>query len=145
MAKELKNDIKYNISLDELQKNAKADIINHEIVVIIGRAGSGKSMVCANTALDLLFKKEIRKILVTRPNVETGRSLGFLPGNLSEKVDPYLEAFRENIFNCYSNSRDKEEKIKTMFEKKVIDSMPIAFIRGKTSIVTGKQIGRAHV
>mgnify|MGYP003346495975 CR=1 FL=1 len=69
----------------------------NQIVVVTGRAGCGKSLVSAQTALDFLFKKEYDNIYVTRAAVEVGHSLGYLPGGLSEKFDPYLEAFQENL------------------------------------------------
>lgn len=93
---------------------------------------SGKSLVCAQTALDLFFKKEVEKILVTRANVETGRSLGFLPGTLDEKFNPYLEAFKENLMTSYSDTKEKKEKLEQHIKNKDIDALPIAFIRGKT-------------
>ena len=132
--KRTKTDIKYAIQLDEDQKKVKADIYTNQIVIVTGRAGSGKSLVCANIAADLFFQKHdgISKIYVTRPIVETGRSLGYLPGTLDEKFNPYLEAFRENLYKCYADTTEKKEKLEKHFKDKDIDAMPIAFIRGKT-------------
>lgn len=127
-----KQEIKFCLTLDEYQKEAKRDIIDHEIVVINGRAGGGKSLVCANSALDLFFQKEVNKIWITRPLVETGRSFGFLKGDLDQKFDPYLDAFKSNLFACYADTPDKKAKIENHIKNKDIDSMPIAFIRGKT-------------
>jgi len=103
--KELKNDIKYKVTLDEDQKKVKADIYEKEIVVITGQAGSGKSLVVAQTTLDLIFKGYIDKVYVTRAAVEVGKSLGFLPGELSSKFDPYIEAFRDNLYACYDKGK----------------------------------------
>ena len=128
MAKNLKNPINYSVQLDEDQKIVKEAIMNNQIVVVTGRAGSGKSLVSIQSAIDLLFKKQISKVLVTRANVETGRSLGYLPGSLDEKFDPYLEAFKENLYKCYSN----KEKIDGHYKSGDISSLPVAFIRGKT-------------
>lgn len=132
MAKQLKTDIKYSITLDESQKEVKADIWGSQIVIVTGRAGSGKSLVCANSALDLIFKKEVKKILVTRANVETGRSLGYLPGTMDDKMNPYLDAFKENLFKCYADTAEKKTKLENMIKNKDIDAMPVAYIRGKT-------------
>ena len=132
MAKQFKTDIKYSITLDDEQKNVKKSIFENQIVIVTGRAGSGKSLVCAQTALDLFFKKEVEKILVTRANVETGRSLGFLPGTLDEKFNPYLEAFKENLMTSYSDTKEKKEELEQHIKNKDIDALPIAFIRGKT-------------
>lgn len=132
MARQLKGDIKYSVILDDEQKEVKKSIFDNQLNIVIGRAGSGKSLVCAQTALDLFFKKEVSKIFVTRANVETGRSLGFLPGTVDEKFNPYLEAFKENLFTAYADTKEKKEKLETHIKNKDIDALPIAFIRGKT-------------
>jgi phosphate starvation-inducible PhoH-like protein len=125
--RERKQDIKYKITLNEEQKEVKRLIIENQIVIITGRAGCGKSLVSAQCALDFLFKKQCDQILVTRAAVEVGHSLGFLPGSLNEKFDPYLEAFQENLVKCYDRVK-VEELIR---DSKVI-ALPVQFIRGKT-------------
>jgi phosphate starvation-inducible PhoH-like protein len=125
--KVLKNEIKYNVVLNEEQKETKALIRNNQIVVITGRAGCGKSLVSAQTALDFLFKKEYESIYVTRAAVEVGHSLGFLPGSLNDKFDPYLEAFKENLVKCYDTA-----KIDTLVQDGKVVALPVQFIRGKT-------------
>ncbi|MDR1018997.1 MAG: PhoH family protein [Lachnospiraceae bacterium] len=123
----LKNEIKYKITLDDDQKKVKESIFNNQIVVITGFAGSGKSLVAAQTALDLLFKKEVKKIYVTRANVVTGRDMGYLPGDITDKLNPYLEAFKENLYACYD-----KDKVDKHIQSKEIDGTPLAYIRGKT-------------
>jgi phosphate starvation-inducible PhoH-like protein len=125
--KVLKNEIKYKITLNDEQKEVKRLIRENQIVIITGRAGCGKSLVSAQTALDFIFKKEYENIYVTRAAVEVGHSLGFLPGSLNEKFDPYLEAFQENLLKCY----DKVKVEQLVNDKKVI-ALPVQFIRGKT-------------
>lgn len=125
--KVLKNEIKYEVVLNDEQKEAKRLIRENQIVIITGRAGCGKSLVSAQTALDFLFKKEYENIHVTRAAVEVGHSLGFLPGSLNEKFDPYLEAFRENLVKCYNKTKIDE----LISDGKVI-ALPVQFIRGKT-------------
>jgi len=125
--RERKQDIKYKITLNEEQKEVKRLILENQIVIITGRAGCGKSLVSAQCALDFLFKKQCDQILVTRAAVEVGHSLGFLPGSLNEKFDPYLEAFQENLIKCY----DKVKVEELIRDKKVI-ALPVQFIRGKT-------------
>lgn len=125
--RERKNEIKYAVTLNEEQKEAKRLIIENQIVIITGRAGCGKSLVSAQTALDFMFKKQIDEIMVTRAAIEVGKSLGFLPGNMNEKFDPYLEAFIENFSKCYG-----PEKITSILEEGKVKSYPIQFIRGKT-------------
>ncbi len=125
--KVLKGEIKYNVELNEEQKEAKRLIRENQIVVITGRAGCGKSLVSAQVALDFVFKKECENIYVTRAAVEVGHSLGFLPGSLNEKFDPYLEAFQENLIKCYN-----KEKIAQLILDKRVQALPVQFIRGKT-------------
>ena len=116
------------LQLNEEQKEAKRLIIENQIVVITGRAGSGKSLVCAQAALDFLKKKQVDCIYNTRAAIEVGKSLGFLPGALNEKFDPYMEALLENLAKCCS---DKNEVAKLVQDEK-IKALPVQFIRGKT-------------
>jgi len=122
-----KSDVKYNVTLNEEQKAAKQLIIDNQIVIVTGRAGSGKSLICAQTALDFLMTKQCNHIFVTRATIEVGNSLGFLPGSLDDKFDPYLEAFQENLEKCYDKTRIQE-----MVKEKKIVAYPVQFIRGKT-------------
>jgi phosphate starvation-inducible protein PhoH len=128
--RERKNDIKLinAIQLNEEQKEAKRLIVENQVVVITGRAGSGKSLVCAQAALDFLKKKQISCIYNTRAAVEVGKSLGFLPGALNDKFDPYMEALIENLTKCCT---DKNEVPKLIEDGKV-KALPVQFIRGKT-------------
>jgi len=125
--RERKNEIKYNVTLNEEQKLAKQLIINNQIVIVTGRAGSGKSLVCAQAALDFLMKKQCNHIYVTRATIEVGSSLGFLPGDLEDKFNPYLEAFQENLEKCYDKL-----KIQELVKAKKVVAYPVQFIRGKT-------------
>jgi phosphate starvation-inducible PhoH-like protein len=125
--RERKNDIKYNITLNDEQKEAKRLILENQIVVITGRAGCGKSLVSAQTALDFLFKKQCDSIYVTRATIEVGHSLGYLPGTMDDKFNPYLEAFMENLSKCYDKT-----KIEQYVHDGRIVAYPIQFIRGKT-------------
>lgn len=122
-----KNDIKYNVTLNEEQKLAKQLIIDNQIVIVTGRAGSGKSLAGAQTAIDFLNKKQCEKILVTRSAIEVGRSLGFLPGSLEDKFNPYMEALIENLYKCMD-----PVKIDAFVKEGKIDALPVQFIRGKT-------------
>jgi phosphate starvation-inducible PhoH-like protein len=125
--RERKNEIKYNVTLNEEQKLAKQLIINNQIVIVTGRAGSGKSLICAQAALDFLMKKQCNHIYVTRATIEVGGSLGFLPGDLEDKFNPYLEAFQENLEKCYDRV-----KIQELVKGKKVVAYPVQFIRGKT-------------
>lgn len=125
--RERKQEIKYNVQLNDEQKEAKRLIIENQIVVITGRAGCGKSLVCAQVALDFLNKKQCDMVYVTRATIEVGNSLGFLPGALEEKFNPYLEAFQENLIKCYDRA-----KIEQLVADKKVLAYPVQFIRGKT-------------
>lgn len=125
--RERKNEISFKIQLNDEQKIAKRLIIDHQITIITGRAGSGKSLVGAQTALDFLFKKQIENIYITRATIEVGKTLGFLPGALEDKFDPYIEAIKDNFYKC----RDSKE-IDEIIIKGQIKSLPVQFIRGKT-------------
>jgi phosphate starvation-inducible PhoH-like protein len=125
--RERKQEIKYNVTLNDEQKEVKRLILDNQVVVITGKAGCGKSLVSAQTALDFLFKKQCEQILVTRATIEVGNSLGFLPGGLNEKFDPYLEAFKENLMKCYDKT-----KVEQLITDKRVLALPVQFIRGKT-------------
>ena len=125
--RELKNPINYQITLDEFQKEAKESIINNQITVITGRSGSGKTSCAVQAAIDLFFKKEISKIYITRPIVEVGASLGFMPGELATKYSPYIEPVLDSLYACYSD----KEKIKKHLDNGDIQGYPIAYVRGK--------------
>ena len=125
-----KNEIKAvnALQLNEEQKEAKRLIVENQIVIVTGRAGSGKSLVCAQAALDFLKKKQIDCIYNTRAAIEVGKSLGYLPGALSEKFDPYMEALIENLNKCCSNKHE----VPDLIAEGKIKAMPVQFIRGKT-------------
>lgn len=125
--RERKSEINYKVQLNDEQKEAKRLIRENQIVIITGRAGCGKSLVSAQCALDFLFKKECDKVFVTRATIEVGASLGYLPGDMEDKFNPYLEAFMENLIKCH----DKVKIEQLIVDKKVL-AYPVQFIRGKT-------------
>lgn len=125
--RERKGEINFDVTLNEEQKAAKQVIIDNQITIITGRAGCGKSLLCAQTSLGFLMTKQCNKILVTRPTVEMGDTLGFLPGDLKDKYNPYLEAFQENLEQCYN-----KQKIAELIKEGRIDAFPVQFTRGKT-------------
>jgi phosphate starvation-inducible PhoH-like protein len=126
-AAKFKGPIKYQVELNEEQKEAKRLIFANQITVLTGKAGSGKTMAAVIAALDLLFKKEIKKIFITRPAV-TREEMGFLPGGIEDKLDPFLIPIYDNLEKCV---RDPNQ-IKKMLECKEIDIAPIAYMRGRT-------------
>ena len=121
-----KGPIKFNIQLNEEQKRAKELILNSTITVLRGKAGSGKSLLAANVALDLLFKKDIEKIIITRPTVVAGQDIGFLPGDVNEKLAPFTAPVYENMHRLYS-----KEKIEKCIAEGEIEIVPVSFMRGR--------------
>lgn len=121
-----KNPIKFKIKLNEEQKEAKKLILENPITVLKGMAGSGKTLVATQVALDLLFTKRIDKIIITRPTVAK-EEIGFLPGDLQAKMDPWLAPIYHNLFMLYN-----EEKVKKEMEAGNIEIVPFAFMRGRT-------------
>ena len=121
-----KNPIKFNISLNEEQKAAKEIILSNPVTVLRGMAGSGKTLVAVQVALDLLFTKQVEKIIITRPTVAK-EDIGFLPGDIREKMDPWLAPIYHNLYLLYS-----KEKIDREVEEGNIEILPFAFMRGRT-------------
>ncbi len=102
-------------------------IATNDLVFGIGVAGTGKSFLAVAMAVDALFKKQVSRIILTRPAVEAGERLGFLPGDLQEKVDPYLRPLYDALFDLVDG-----ERVTKMLEKRIIEIAPLAFMRGRT-------------
>jgi len=125
-----KHPIKFNISLNEEQKAAKEIILTNPVTVLRGMAGSGKTLVAVQTALDLLFTRQVEKIIITRPTVAK-EDIGFLPGDIREKMHPWLAPIYHNLYLLYS-----KEKIDKEVEEGNIEILPFAFMRGRTFVNT---------
>ena len=102
-------------------------IIQHDIVVGIGPAGTGKTYLAVAAAVDALARKRVRRIVLARPAVEAGENLGFLPGDLQEKVDPYLRPLYDALEDMMP--RDRVQKA---LETRIIEIAPLAYMRGRT-------------
>jgi Phosphate starvation-inducible protein PhoH, predicted ATPase len=100
---------------------------NHELVFGIGPAGTGKTFLAVAVGLHYLWQKKVSRIILTRPAVEAGEKLGFLPGDLQDKVDPYLRPLYDALFDLAD-----ADKITRMLEKRIIEVAPLAFMRGRT-------------
>ena len=125
-----KNPIKFNITLNEEQKAAKEVILSNPVTVLRGMAGSGKTLVAVQVALDLLFTGQVEKIIITRPTVAK-EDIGFLPGDIKEKMDPWLAPIYHNLYLLYDKAKvDKE------VEEGNIEILPFAFMRGRTFVNT---------
>ena len=106
-----KNPITFKITLNEEQKEAKQVILEHPVTLLKGMAGSGKTLVACQVALDLMFRKDIERIIITRPTVAK-EDIGFLPGDLKEKMDPWLAPIYANLHLLYDKA--KIEKIQSL-------------------------------
>jgi phosphate starvation-inducible protein PhoH and related proteins len=102
-------------------------IINHDITFGIGPAGTGKTFLSVAVAAALFDKEEIKRIVLVRPAVEAGEKLGFLPGDLTQKVDPYLRPLYDALYSLMGS-----EKVTKLLEKNTIEIAPLAFMRGRT-------------
>ena len=104
-----------------------AKIAEHDIVVGIGPAGTGKTFLAVAAAVDALARKRVRRIVFARPAVEAGESLGFLPGDMQAKVDPYLRPLYDAL-----DEMMPAERIQKALETRTIEIAPLAFMRGRT-------------
>ncbi len=100
---------------------------DNDLVFGIGPAGTGKSFLAVAMAVNALFQKQVDRIILTRPAVEAGERLGFLPGDLQDKVDPYLRPLYDALFDLVD-----AERVTKMLEKRIIEIAPLAFMRGRT-------------
>ena len=100
---------------------------NNDMVFAIGPAGTGKTYTCVALAVRALRRKEVQRIILTRPAVEAGENLGFLPGDMKEKLDPYMQPLYDALRDMIPH-----EKLDNYIEKGVIQIAPLAFMRGRT-------------
>jgi phosphate starvation-inducible PhoH-like protein len=109
------------------QEDYLSKVLNNDIVFAIGPAGTGKTFLAVAMALNALKNNEVSRIILTRPAVEAGESLGFLPGDLNEKIDPYLRPLIDALQFMLS-----PEKLKSLKERNIIEINPLAYMRGRT-------------
>ena len=109
------------------QQSYVQNIITNDISFGIGVAGTGKTYLAVACAVDALERQEVRRILLTRPAVEAGEKLGFLPGDLSQKIDPYLRPLYDALFEMLGF-----ERVEKLIERNVIEIAPLAYMRGRT-------------
>jgi phosphate starvation-inducible PhoH-like protein len=102
-------------------------ILEHDIAFGVGPAGTGKTYLAVACAVDALERDAVKRIVLTRPAVEAGERLGFLPGDLAQKVDPYLRPLYDALYDLLGFDRTQK-----MFEKQVIEIAPLAYMRGRT-------------
>jgi len=122
-----KGNIKFSITLSEEQKAAKQAMLHHPYNFIVGKAGSGKTLLACQVALDMFFKRMTNKIVITRPTVSTEDN-GFLPGSEKEKMEPWLVPIRSNMRKIYN----KPEILDRMEKDESIELVSLAHFRGRT-------------
>ena len=122
-----KGSVKFDVTLSEEQKRAKEQILKHAFNFIVGKAGSGKTLLAVQIALDMFFKRQYNKIIITRPTIATEDN-GFLPGDEKEKLEPWLVPIMSNMRKVYN----KPDKIQKMVESEDIELVSLAHFRGRT-------------
>ncbi len=122
----MKNPIKFKISLNEEQKESKQKILDNTLTLLAGKAGSGKTLLACQVALDGLLRRHYSKIIITRPTVSK-EEIGFLPGDLREKMDPWIQPIYQNMYTLYD-----KVKVEKLIEDGKIEIVPLAFMRGRT-------------
>ena len=115
-----------HIRSDNQQKYVNS-IIENDAVFAIGPAGTGKTYLAVARAVEALENSNVKRIVLVRPAVEAGEKLGFLPGDLSEKVDPYLRPIYDALYDFIGF-----ERVNKLIEKRIIEVAPLAFMRGRT-------------
>ena len=126
--KQIKNKIQFNLSLNDEQKEVKSNILQDTISVLIGKAGSGKTLLATQIALEYLFYREVERVIITRPTV-SNEDIGFLPGSMKEKMDPWVSPIQANMTMLYGKA-----KIQKFMEEDIIEIAPISFMRGRTFV-----------
>ncbi|MCQ9329704.1 PhoH family protein [Pelistega suis] len=109
------------------QRSYLQNILHNDITFGVGPAGTGKTWLAVACAIDALERDNVQRIILTRPAVEAGERLGFLPGDLAQKVDPYLRPLYDALYDLMGF-----EKVQKLFEKQTIEIAPLAYMRGRT-------------
>ncbi len=109
------------------QRRYLHQIVTHDLVFGIGPAGTGKSYLAVASAVDALQREEVKRLVLVRPAVEAGEKLGFLPGDMADKIDPYLRPLYDALYEMLGF-----EKVGRLIERNVIEVAPLAFMRGRT-------------
>lgn len=122
-----KGKIKFDLVLSEEQKDAKANILYHPYNFIMGKAGSGKTLLAVQVALDMFFTRQVNKIVITRPTV-SNEDNGYLPGSLNEKMEPWLVPIRSNMRKVYN----KPTILEKMEKEENIELVSLSHFRGRT-------------
>ena len=129
--KKRKNPVRLDVQLNDEQKQAKAKILEHDISIITGPAGTGKSLLSAAIALDQFLNNGYEKIIIARPYV-VDESFGYTPGDVGDKFEGLMAALMENFKRVYGNNQSKARKLREYIEEGKIEMVPIGFMKGRT-------------
>ena len=113
------------------QKEYVKSLKTHQIIMSLGPAGTGKTYLAVAVALSMLLQKKVERIILSRPAVEAGERLGFLPGDMKDKIDPYLRPLYDSLYDALYDLLDYD-KIQRKIEEGAIEIAPLAFMRGRT-------------
>lgn len=135
LSHDYENETKHNIKLKKIIIKPKSvnqkkfiDIINKNTITFgIGAAGTGKTFLAVASAVYALEQGHVKKIILVRPAIEAGEKLGFLPGDLAEKIDPYLQPLYDSLYECLGF-----DNVNKLLEKNIIEIAPLAYMRGRT-------------
>jgi phosphate starvation-inducible PhoH-like protein len=122
-----KGKVKFNITLSEEQKSSKSKILEHPYNFVLGKAGSGKTLLAVQIGLDMFFQRKINQIIITRPTV-SNEDNGYLPGSLNEKMEPWLVPIRSNMRKVYN----KPAILEKMESDENIELVSLSHFRGRT-------------
>ena len=122
-----KNDIIASLNKEMIKDMKNQSPVQSQVIMSLGPAGTGKTYLAVAVALTMLLEKKVERIILSRPAVEAGERLGFLPGDIKEKIDPYLRPLYDSLQDLIDN-----EKIQRKIETGEIEIAPLAFMRGRT-------------
>lgn len=122
----IKNPIRFKIELNKEQTQAKETILANKVTILKGMAGSGKTMVAIQVALDMLFHKDIDRIILSRSIVTAGEELGILPGGIDSKLEPYIAPLADALYDLYG-----KEAIDNLIREDRIRIIPVGLMRGR--------------
>ena len=125
-SKNNKKGYRFLLSLNDEQKQAKREILENTISIILGKAGSGKTLLACQIALQEVLDKKRKKIIITRPTI-SNEDLGFLPGNMEEKMSPWVAPIYGNMFQLL-----RKERVEKMIKDGQIEIVPVSYMRGRT-------------
>ena len=123
----VRSPLKQVVAKSKTQSDYMQAIAKHDVVFGVGPAGTGKTYIAVAKAVEALVNEEVKRIILIRPVVEAGEHLGFLPGDIGQKIDPYLRPLYDALYELLG-----PEKVQNLIERKVIELAPLAYMRGRT-------------